>query len=324
MSDAALQFDNIAFKDDARAQENFRAALIEGLSRKNKSIPCRFLYDAAGSALFDKICETPEYYVTRAEMEILRAHAGDMAALAGPDCQLIELGSGSSRKTRVLLDALEHPGSYVAIDISGDHLRLSASALAHHYPQLRVTALCADYNEPLVLPPYAGVGRRLGFFPGSTIGNLTPEEALTLLSAWARQLGRNAAMVVGVDLKKDVSVLEAAYDDAEGVTAAFTKNILARANREAGANFVTANFAHEARYVPQRGCMEIHLRSLAEQKIFFSGRTVAFGLNERIHIENSFKYSVPEFQELAVAAGFVAQDVWTDKEGRFSVHYLTV
>ncbi len=324
MSDAAKQFDAIAFHEDVKAQESFRAAVVAGLSNVQKSIPCRFLYDAAGSALFDRICETPEYYVTRTETEILRSCAADIAALTGPDCQVIELGSGSSRKIRILLDALERPRGYVAIDISRDHLRTAAMALKRSYPWLQITALCADYSHPPALPAFAGTKRKLGFFPGSTIGNLTPQDAQELLSLWAEWLGTGAALLIGVDLKKSPAILNAAYNDAGGVTAAFTKNILARANRELGTNFVSGGFVHDARYVPEHGRMEIYLRSLARQTVRMADKSFEFAEGERIHVEYSFKYSTDEFQALARASGFAPQAVWTDPEGLFSLHFLTV
>ena len=321
MSEAARALDDLDFRDGIAVLEDFRSGLMAGLSQAPKSIACRFLYDAAGSALFDRICETPEYYLTRTEIGILRHCAGEIARLAGPDCQLIELGSGSSLKVRILLDAMERPGAYVAIDISRDHMRIATADLARAYPGLRTIAVCADYTGAVALPVLPG--RRIGFFPGSTIGNLTPEEARILLSLWATELGPDAALIVGVDLKKSPAELDAAYNDAAGVTAAFTKNILTRANRELGTNFVTGGFAHEASYVPKRGCVEIYLRSLVAQKINFSGQMFEFAAGERIHVENSFKYGIEEFQALAADAGFAPSAVWTDEAGRFSVHYLT-
>ena len=297
--------------------------MLEGLSRPDKAIPCRFLYDVRGSALFDEICELPEYYPTRTETRILEARAGEVAQLVGPGAQLIELGSGSSIKVRILLEAFEDPAAYVAVDVSREHLLRAAARLAEDFPRLEVAAICADYAAPFPLPELGGGGRRLAFFPGSTIGNLEPEAALAFLRLWVRRLGPDAAMLVGVDLKKDVGILHAAYDDAQGVTAAFTLNLLARANRELGADFDLGGFRHEARYDQAKGRIEIHLRSLKAQTVRLAGRDFAFAKGERLHAEHSYKYGVGQFQEMARAAGFQPAAVFTDPDELFSVHYLT-
>ena len=313
----------VAFHDHALQEESFRDALLAGLSGAERSIPCRFLYDERGSALFDAICELPEYYPTRTETAILRAHAGEIARRIGARAQLIELGSGSSVKIRILLDALESPAAYVAVDISREHLRRAAERLAAEYPGIEVAAICADYSAPFPLPDLPAAGRRIAFFPGSTIGNLEPDEALSFLAAWARRLGPGAAMMVGVDLKKDEEVLNAAYDDAQGVTAEFSLNLLARANSELGADFDTRRFAHDARYNPDKGRVEIHLRSLADQTVAIAGHAFDFAAGEKIHTEHSYKYAVGEFQALARRAGFEPAAVFTDPGQLFSVHYLT-
>ena len=273
----------VAFHDHAPDVGHFGPALIEGLSGARKAIPCRFLYDAHGSTLFDQICELDEYYPTRTELGILHARAAEIADLAGPDAELIELGGASSEKARILLDALQRPGAYVPIDISREHLRGQARGLSHERPGLQIHAVCADYAKPFDLPRTGAAGRRLGFFPGSTIGNLQPYEALGFLSDWAERLGPDAAFVIGVDLRKDKGVLERAYDDSKGVTAAFSKNVLARANRELAADFDLDRFAHRARYDEVRGRIEIHLESLADQTVrvedrsFASERAEAYG-----------------------------------------------
>ena len=312
----------IAFHDHAAEEESFLDAVLEGLSRPEKAIPCRFLYDARGSALFDQICELPEYYPTRTETGILHASAGEIARRVGPAVQLIELGSGSSIKVRILLEAFDRPAAYVAVDVSGEHLRRAAERLAADFPRLAVAAVCADYAAPFPLPEIGGGGRRLAFFPGSTIGNLEPEAALAFLKLWARRLGPSAAMLVGVDLRKDPGVLNAAYDDAQGVTAAFSLNLLARANRELGADFDLGGFRHDARYDQRLGRVEIHLRSLRAQAVRLAGREIAFSAGERVHVEHSYKYSIGGFQALAEAAGFAPAAVFTDPKGLFSVHYL--
>jgi dimethylhistidine N-methyltransferase len=314
----------VAFYDLAPRQETFEAALIRGLSQPQRAIPCRFLYDAQGSALFDAICELPEYYPTRTEMSILRRRAGEIAELAGPGQVLVELGSGSSTKVRLLLEALERPAAYVAIDISGEHLLAAAEAVAAEFPGLSVAAMCADYGQPFGLPHFEGASGRMGFFPGSTIGNLPPPQAEAFLRLWAGRLGPGSAMLIGVDLKKDASILEPAYDDAQGVTAAFSLNLLARANRELGADFDVQAFRHEARWNEARSRIEIHLVSLKTQRARVAGRVFDFAAGERVHVEDSCKYTVEGFAALAGWAGFDTVRTWTDEAHLFSVHWLTV
>lgn len=311
------------FVDLQPTRDDFRAAVLEGLSKQQKALPCRFLYDAAGSELFDQICELPEYYPTRTEVAILRDNAGDIAARIGSGAQVVELGSGSSRKIRILLDALDEPDSYVPIDISAEHLRDAAQSIQDDYPDLRVEAICADYGQPIVLPP-SRHGRRVGFYPGSTIGNLTPAEARAFLTLWAHRLEPGAAMIVGVDLRKDATILEPAYDDSQGVTAAFSLNLLARANRQLAADFNLSLFRHEARYLSGEGRIAIHLRSLAEQQVRVSGKAFRFGKDETLHIEDSWKYSLEGFRALAASAGFAPVDYWVDEADLFSVHLLEV
>ena len=313
----------VAFHDYAAEEESFLDAVLEGLSRQDKAIPCRFLYDERGSALFDQICQLDEYYPTRTETRILEDCAPEIARRIGPAAQLIELGSGSSIKVRILLDAFQAPAAYIAVDVSREHLLRAAERLAQDFPALEVAAICADYAAPFPLPDLAGGGRRLAFFPGSTIGNLEPEAALGFLRIWARRLGPDAAMLVGVDLRKDPGVLHAAYDDSQGVTAAFTQNLLARANRELGSDFDLSGFRHEARYDQGKGRIEIHLRSLKDQAVSLGGRSFAFTQGERVHVEHSYKYGVEQFQDLARQAGFRHEAAFTDPAGLFSVHYLT-
>ena len=313
----------IAFHDHGAEEESFQDAALVGLSRAEKAIPCRFLYDEAGSALFDLICELPEYYPTRTEMGILRAAAPEIARRVGPHAQLIELGSGSSVKVRLLLDAMTAPAAYIAVDVSREHLRRAAEALAAEIPHVHVAAVCADYMVDFPLPDLPPRGRRTAFFPGSTIGNLEPDEARAFLQLWARRLGPGAAMIIGVDLKKDAGILNAAYDDAQGVTAAFSRNLLARANRELGAEFPVDRFVHEARYDEALGRVEIHLRSLDATTVRVAGQDFAFAVGERVHVEHSYKYGIEQFQDLAARCGFLAAAVFTDPDALFSVHYLT-
>ena len=273
--------------------------------------------------MFEQICDLPEYYVTRAETAILTAHAAEIARLIGPRCRLIEFGSGGSRKVRLLLEALDNPLSYVPVDISGETLHQAASAIAADFPALEVIAVCADYMEPRRLPDLAARPARQagGIFPGSTIGNLTPEEAVQFLRGCRELLGPGGGMIVGADLKKDPALLHAAYNDAAGVTARFTLNLLERMNRELDADFDPARFAHEAFYNPELGRIEIYIRSLMDQIVRVAGRRFMFAKAERVHVEYSYKFSVEEFQALARRAGFRPVKCWTG-EGLFGVFYL--
>lgn len=313
------------FHDFAPEPESFRDCVIAGLSQRYKEIPCRFLYDERGSELFEAICETPEYYPTRTETAILAGCASEIASAMGPHCQLVEFGSGSSRKVRLLLSAFDRPSSYVAIEISREALQQAADDVAAQFAQIDVRAVCADYMAPLDLAeiPEPKNGRRLGFFPGSTIGNLDRPGAVHFLRRCREVVGPNGAMLVGVDLKKDARLLHAAYNDAAGVTASFTMNLLTRMNRELDANFDLTKFMHDASYNPVEGKVEIFIRSLAEQVVTVAGERFHFRRGEGIHTEDSCKYSVAEFQSLANRAGFGASRVWTDPGQLFSIHLLT-
>lgn len=314
--------DSIGFLDLEPTEESFREAVIQGLGAPRKSIPCKFLYDSHGSALFEAICDLPEYYPTRTEMALLARHAGDIAALIGRDCQLIEFGSGASRKVRLLLDALERPAAYLPVDIAREPLLRAAAEVARDYPEIPVTAVCADYGAGMPLPAPPRGGRRVAFFPGSTIGNLRRPEAQGFLSSCAALLRNGGALVVGVDLKKDPATLNAAYNDSQGITASFSLNLLSRINRELDGDFDLDGFRHLAFYNEEAGRIEIYLESLRAQTVHVTGVAVELAAGERIHIEDSCKYTVPEFQALAQAAGFVPQAAWTDPQALFSVHYL--
>ena len=306
---------------DGRA--GFGAAVLEGLRRRPRSIPAQFLYDAAGSALFDAICDLPEYYLTRTETGILRERAGDIARRAGPGVVLVEYGSGSSLKTRLLLEALVDLQAYVPVDVSGEHMAASAARLRREYPGLAVEPVCADYMAPFRLPPGVATGaRRLGFFPGSTIGNLVPAEARAFLRGARRLLGDDGALVLGADLRKDPGLLHAAYNDSAGVTARFTLNLLARMNRELGANFDLSGFEHEAFYNPVEHRIEIYFRSLRDQHVTIEGEAFAFAEGERVHTEYSYKYDASALAALAAAGGFRMSALWTDPRSLFAVAYL--
>jgi L-histidine Nalpha-methyltransferase len=312
-----------AFHDLAPGEESFRGAVLAGLSRGQKAIPCKFFYDARGSQLFEQICRLPEYYLTRTETGILERNGGEIAARMGRNCRIIEFGSGASQKARILLAALDEPAAYVPVDISRDHLRAAASGIAADFPALAVVAVCADYTRPFALPALPGAaGKRVGFFPGSTIGNFEPDAAAGFLANYARILGPGGEMLVGVDLKKDRGVLDAAYNDRAGITAAFNLNLLERINRELGGNLDIDGFEHLAFYSESEGRIEIYIRSRADQEARIAGRSFRFARNELIHTEYSYKYAIPEFRGLAARAGFHPVDTWTDPAELFSVHYF--
>lgn len=308
--------------DHGIEHEDFARAVVQGLSLPQKELPCRFLYDERGSALFEDITELEEYYPTRTEAQILRACAPDIAARTKAGAMLVEFGSGSSTKTEILLDALDKLGVYVAIDVSEAALEAARARIERRFPGLRVETVVADFAGAVPLPRAFGHAERLGFFPGSTIGNLTRADAGLLLRHFGDVLGAGARLIVGVDLKKDLDRLLPAYDDASGVTAAFNRNILARINREFGADFDLDAFAHEARWNERKGRVEMHLVSARDQQARVLGRNFAFRAGESIHTENSHKYAVAEFQDLARAAAWEPARVWTDPEHLFSVHEL--
>jgi dimethylhistidine N-methyltransferase len=306
--------------------EEFRDSVLHGLGTAPKTLPCKFFYDAEGSRLFERICELPEYYPTRTECALLAERAGDIAALAGPQAGLIEFGSGAGAKVRLLLAALDNPAGYVPVDISRDHLMQAAAALAQDFPLLRIAPVCADYTDRFALPALPGTRpqRNVGFFPGSTIGNFTPLEATSFLRRAAHLLGRGALMIVGADLPKDPAILHAAYDDAQGVTAAFNRNLLHRINRELGADFDVDSFAHEARWNAAESRVEMHLLSRRRQTVHLGPRGFDFLQGESIHTENSYKYELDAFRGLARPAGYMSVAAWTDPARLFSIHVLEV
>jgi len=311
------------FHDLAPGEESFRDAVLKGLGRSPKSIPCKFFYDARGSALFEAICRLPEYYPTRTEIAILEVNAAEIATQIGPHGRLIEFGSGASTKARILLRALDRPAAYVPVDISREHLRDAAISLAEDFPSLAVVAVCADYTRPFPLPPLPGPsGKRVGFFPGSTIGNFEPDAAIGFLANYARILGPGGEMLIGVDLKKDPEILDTAYNDRAGVTAEFNLNLLVRINRELDGDLDIDRFEHVAFYNEVEGRIEIYIRSLANQEAWIAGTHIHFAKGELIHTEYSYKYSIPEFRALAGRAGFRPIRTWTDPSALFSVHYF--
>jgi L-histidine Nalpha-methyltransferase len=297
--------------------------VIAGLSLPQKALPPKYFYDAAGSRLFERICRLREYYPTRVELALTRENLPDIARFAGRRVALVEYGSGESLKTRLLLRALR-PEAYIPIDISEDALAAAERRLRREFPWLALRPVQGDFSRPLAvrMDPARG-GRTLVYFPGSTIGNLTPEEAHAFLVMTRGQAGSRGAMLVGVDLKKDATVLHAAYNDAKGVTAAFNLNLLARINRELKGNFVLARWRHYAFYNASRGRIEMHLVSLERQAVRIGRHRFGFERGETIHTENSYKYGVEEFRELARSAGFKPARLWTDRRQLFSLHGLT-
>ncbi len=310
-------------QEAAPLDARFAADLLDGLRRTHKRIPCKYLYDERGSELFERICALPEYYLTRTELAIMDRHAGEMAGALGPRCLVVEFGSGSGRKTALLLDHLKEPAAYVPIDIAGEALARAARRIAAAHPGLEVRPVRADYTDPVDLPrPRATFARRAVYFPGSTIGNFTLPEARRFLGRVAALVGPGGAALVGADLRKDPRVLEAAYDDARGITAAFNLNLLERANRELGADFSTDRFRHAARYDRRRGRIEMHLVSRQAQRVRLPGATIPLARGESILTEYSYKYTLEGLARLAAGAGMTMRRAWTDARAWFAVVYL--
>lgn len=304
---------------------SFREEVLHGLQQPNKQLPAKFLYDERGAQLFDQICILDEYYPTRTELAIMRQDVAEMSALLGPGCLLIEYGSGSSTKTRLLLDALEEPAGYVPIDIAKEQLLQAATEIAERYPSLEVLPVCADYTAYYEVPlPERPATRRVVYYPGSTIGNFDPDQAHQFLQSIATVCGHDGGLLIGVDLKKDPVMLHRAYNDAAGVTATFNLNLLVRINHELGADFQLDRFRHYACYNPRAGRIEMHLVSLSEQTVHLADVQISVKRGESIWTESSYKYTVDEFARLAGGAGFTVERVWMDPAELFSVQYLTV
>ena len=300
---------------------DFYQQVIDGLSQPARFIPPKYFYDHAGSRLFESICEQPEYYPTRTETALLKRYASEIAALAGDGCYVIEPGSGSCEKVRLLLDALR-PVAYVPLDISCAHLKKSAACVAADFSWLDVHAVCTDITAELSLPFIPENTRSMMFYPGSSIGNFDPQDAVDFLACLAAITGQGGDLLIGVDLKKDQHILDAAYNDASGVTAAFNLNVLQRINRELAGDFDTEAFMHHAFYNSVRGRIEMHLISERKQTVRVDGHNFEFNAGDSIHTENSYKYTIDEFQALASQAGFTPCRVWTDNDDLFSLHYL--
>lgn len=311
-------------RDPAEAQ---RAALVAdaltGLSAEHKTLPCKWLYDAEGTRLFEAITDLPEYYPTRTEVSILEECGPEIARAVGPAAAVVEFGPGDGAKAVQLLRQLDTPAVYLPVDIAPEWLAAAASRVATAFPALRVRPVVADFTEPFDLAGRAeGSATHLGFFPGSTIGNFEPADAVTFLRRARTSLRAGARMLLGADLIKDIRVLQAAYDDAAGVTAAFNLNLLTRLNREAGADFDLSGFCHEARWNAAANRIEMHLVARHAQSVRLAGRVFRFGARESIHTESSHKYHPDHIRTLVEAAGWQATNVWTDPGDNFSVWLL--
>ena len=300
--------------------EDVRDLYLRGLTEAPKTLPCKLLYDERGSGLFEKICETPEYYPTRTEIEIYEDHIEEMARRIGPGAVIVEYGSGEGLKSRMLIDALADPVAYIPVDISREALIASAESLAAAYPTLEVLPVCGDYTQEITLPHPKGRSNRWAvFFPGSTIGNFHQEQAEKFLRHSAKLVGPGGAMLIGADLVKDRAVLEAAYNDAKGVTAAFNLNLLRRANDEIGADFDLNQFEHRAIFNEKANRIEMHLVSRADQTVRINGTLIEFREGEAIHTESSYKYTPESFSDLIERSGWRPEEIWTDRRGWFSV-----
>lgn len=316
-----MNVEEVRFYDAHPGVADLRREVLDGLARRPRAIPPKFFYDEHGSALFDRICELPEYYQTRTELAILRRALPELAGLIGAECLLVELGSGASKKVRLLLEGLR-PSGYVGVDISKEFLLASTQTLARDYPWLEVHAACVDFSAGLNIPHGDLPEHKLAFFPGSSIGNFDPDDALRLLADVGLLVGAGGHLLIGVDLKKPVGVLHAAYNDAAGITAQFNLNLLRRIRSELDSDIDPASFEHYAFYNPLAGRIEMHLVSRRRQQFRIEDKTFEFEPGEGIHTENSYKYRVKEFGELAVQAGFRQQNVWQDEDALFSVQLL--
>ena len=313
---------------DRQPDEGLLADVLSGLSRSPKRLPSKYFYDARGSGLFERICEQPEYYPTRTEIAIMRDHVGEIAAALGPDVRLVEYGSGSGLKTRLLLRNLVSPVAYVPVEISRSALAESVAKLEREFPRIEMLPVCADFAGPIKLPRAARAPRQtVVYFPGSTLGNFETDDALRLLRQMGNEAGQGGGalaggVLIGIDLIKESAVLEAAYNDAAGVTAEFTLNLLVRMNHELGADFDLGAFRHRARWHPLAGRIETHIVSRREQDAHIDGRTFHFGAGEAMLVELSCKYTLEGFARFAARAGLRVAGVWTDPARQFSVQWL--
>jgi dimethylhistidine N-methyltransferase len=308
-----------------RARRAFLRDVLSGLRATPKRLSCKYFYDRRGSELFDRICQLDEYYLTRAELALMDQFAPEMGAQIGARVMLVEYGSGSSVKTRYLLDGLPDPVAYVPVDISGDHLQQTAQELARDYPRVEILPVCADFTQDFALPRSRRTASHAAvYFPGSTIGNFMPEEAAALLRRITQKCGTGGGLLIGIDLKKDVATIEAAYNDRLGVTAEFNLNLLRRINRELGADLNVDQFFHQARYNAELGRVEMHLISRQAQLVTLGGESVEFERGETICTEYSHKYTVDEFAAVAAAAGLTLRREWSTKKRECAVLHFAV
>ena len=314
---------NVKMLEHEIGQVDERSDILDGLNQDQKQLSPKYFYDETGSRLFDQICDLPEYYLTRTELGIMREHVEAMTGLMGPRASIIELGSGSSLKTRILLDHVEEPAAYVPVDISRDHLLKTAGCLADDYPEIEILPVCADFTQSFELPePAVEPDRHVVYFPGSTIGNFSRDDAIDLLKQVRQVVNGNGALLVGVDLIKPRKVVEAAYNDTAGVTAKFNKNILARINHDHAGAFDPSRFEHDAVYDEEHHRIEMRLISCEEQDIPIAGQSIHFEKGEYIVTEHSHKYSIDEFGSIGEEAEFSLKDIWTDPDQLFSVQFL--
>ncbi len=315
----------LAVLDLEPAKSDFLSEAIAGLSRMPRTLPCKYFYDERGAALFQNICELPEYYITRTETAILRLYAHEMAQCIGARCELIGLGTGAGTKTRILLEELEAPAVYIPIDISKEQLRQSTALFHQLFPQLEILPVCTDYLQPFDLPsPVRTPARKIVYFPGSTIGNFDPQEATGFLRRIVDLCDKNGGLLIGVDLQKDPDVLERAYNDSQGVTAQFNLNLLRRANHELQADFDLERWRHRSIYNSAAGRIEMYLISKIDQTVHIANHEFRFRSGEKIATEFSYKYTPEGFTVLASAAGFEFARMWTDEARLFGVFYFTV
>ena len=311
--------------DYSACDPKFLADVIHGLSQPSKALHCKYFYDERGSQLFDQICELEEYYLTRTELKIMLDHVDEMADQLGSQIELVEFGSGSSTKTKLLLDALDDPVTYVPLDISEDHLIKTAKELQEEYPHIEILPLVADFTKPFELPQASRPPSHSAvFFPGSTIGNFVPTDVVDMLKTIAEILGPEGGMLIGIDLDKDPAIIEAAYNDSSGLTARFNLNMLHRVNRELGGNFDVDQFRHEAFYSAESGRVEIYIVSQCNQTVTIDEQTFEFAGGERIFTEYSHKYTIDGFVKLAAQAGFALHRSWTDEQQLFAVLHLVL
>ena len=304
-------------------QSEFQNEVMAGLTTSPRTLPCKYFYDKTGAELFQKICELPEYYITRTELKILQSSGHEMASHLGPEIELIGLGTGAGTKTRILLEKLTDPAVYIPVDISSGQLAQSSSLFHDLFPSLEILPVCADYLRPFRLPlSKRKAARKVVYFPGSTIGNFEPSAALEFLTRIVRFCGPGGGLLIGVDLQKDAAILEAAYNDSRGVTAKFNLNLLARINRELGGDFQLRNWEHRAVYNPAQGRIEMNLISQKDQSVHIGSRRFVFEAGEKIVTEFSYKHTPDGFAELGRAAGFEFDELWTDDARLFGVFFF--